>query len=46
MKGVAIVDPNNQQSVRVLEKVGMTYEPEVMFDGYDYPDHRYVVALR
>ena len=42
---MAIVDPNNQQSVRVLKKVGMTYAAEVMFDGYDYPDHRYVLAL-
>ncbi|MGZ2260033.1 GNAT family N-acetyltransferase [Roseobacter sp. A03A-229] len=42
---VAIVDPNNQQSVRVLQKIGMTYERDVMFEGYDYPDHKFSLAL-
>lgn len=42
---LAIVDPNNRQSVRVLEKIGMTYEAEVMFPGYDYPDHRFALDL-
>ncbi|MEM7241717.1 MAG: GNAT family N-acetyltransferase [Pseudomonadota bacterium] len=39
---VAIVDPNNHRSVRVLEKSGMIHEGEIMFDEYDYPDHVYV----
>ncbi len=42
---VAIVDPNNRQSVRVLQKVGMTYERDVMFEGYDYPDHKFGLEL-
>ena len=42
---VAIVDPNNRQSVRVLQKIGMTYERDVMFEGYDYPDHRFSLEL-
>ena len=42
---VAIVDPNNRQSVRVLQKIGMTYEGDVMFEGYDYPDHRFSLDL-
>ena len=42
---VAVVDPNNEKSVRVLEKIGMTYEVGVMFSNYDYPDHRYALDL-
>ncbi|MEL6464383.1 MAG: GNAT family N-acetyltransferase [Pseudomonadota bacterium] len=42
---VAIVDTNNRQSVRVLEKVSMTCEAEVMFDRYGSPDHSFVLAL-
>lgn len=42
---VAIVDPNNHRSVRVLKKTGMTYQGDVMFDGYDYPDHLYASNL-
>ena len=41
---VAIVDPNNRRSVRVLQKIGMTYERDVMFGGYDYPDHKFSLA--
>lgn len=43
---VAVVDPNNLASVRVLLKLGMSYEADIMFDGYDYPDHRYALRLR
>lgn len=42
---VAIVDPNNRQSVRVLGKLGMTYVTDVMFPGYDYPDHKYATVI-
>ena len=42
---VAIVDPNNRQSLRVLQKVGMAYDRNVMFEGYDYPDHRFSLDL-
>lgn len=40
---VAIVDPDNHASVNVARKLGMTYEKDVMLDGYDHPDHLYVV---
>ncbi len=43
---VAIVDPHNHRSVRLIEKIGMMYERDVMFEGYDHPDHRYVQHLR
>ncbi|MEM9427041.1 MAG: GNAT family N-acetyltransferase [Pseudomonadota bacterium] len=42
---VAFVDPHNKRSVRVLEKLGMVWDGDVMFDGYDYPDHRFVLHL-
>ena len=42
---VAIVDPNNRQSVHVLQKIGMTYERDVMFKGYDYSDHKFGMEL-
>ena len=42
---VAIVDPNNRQSLRVLQKIGMAYERDVMFEGHDYPDHRFSLDL-
>lgn len=43
---VAIVDPHNHRSVHVLRKIGMTYENDVVFEGYDYPDHLYARDLR
>lgn len=42
---VAIVDPNNRRSVRVLEKLGMCPRGDVWFPDYDHPDHRYVLPL-
>ncbi|MEM9230799.1 MAG: GNAT family N-acetyltransferase [Pseudomonadota bacterium] len=42
---IAIVDPNNRQSVRVLQKIGMAYEQDVMFEGHDYPDHKFGMEL-
>ncbi|MEM9716732.1 MAG: GNAT family N-acetyltransferase [Pseudomonadota bacterium] len=42
---VAIVDPNNAASVRVLRKLGMQFEREIMFEGYDYPDGVYVLSV-
>lgn len=38
---VAIVDPNNRRSVHVVQKLGMTVAGDILFDGYDYPDHVY-----
>lgn len=40
---IAMIDPQNLASVRVAEKLGMTYEAEVMFDGYTHPDHVYAL---
>lgn len=42
---VAIIDPNNLRSMQVLKKIGMTYEREIVFEGYDYPDHLYARDL-
>ena len=41
---VAVVDPGNRRSVRLMEKLGMTLEREIMFPHYDHPDHLYVRA--
>ncbi len=43
---VAMVDPNNKRSIRVLEKLGMSRVGEVMFDSYDHPDALYALKLR
>ncbi|MEL6464022.1 MAG: GNAT family N-acetyltransferase [Pseudomonadota bacterium] len=43
---VAIVDPGNTRSIRVLDKLGMSLVGEIMFDGYDYPDMFYALKLR
>lgn len=40
---VAFIEPVNRRSIRVAEKLGMTYEKEVMLEGYDYPDHLYSI---
>lgn len=40
---VAIVDPANHASVNVARKLGMYYEKDVILEGYDHPDHLYVV---
>lgn len=42
---VAIVDPHNTRSVRVLDRIGLTRAGDIMFDGYDYPDHVYALQL-
>ena len=41
---IAMIDPSNTASIRVAEKLGMCYEKEVLFDGYDHPDHVYALA--
>ena len=38
-----MIDPDNVASVRVVEKVGMTRESEIMFQGYTHPDHLYAI---
>ena len=37
-KLIAIVDPENIASLRVVEKAGFQYDREIMFDGYTHPD--------
>jgi RimJ/RimL family protein N-acetyltransferase len=41
---IAIIDPSNVASIRVAEKIGMHYEADVMFEGYNHPDHVYAVV--
>ena len=41
---IAMIDPSNIASIRVAEKIGMHYEKDVMLEGYDHPDHIYVVT--
>jgi RimJ/RimL family protein N-acetyltransferase len=41
---VAIVDPENLASLRVVEKIGMTFKREATFQGYTHPDHLYAIA--
>lgn len=38
---IAIVDPHNLPSIRVVEELGMSFHELIMFDGYDYPDRIY-----
>ena len=40
-KLIAMIDPANVRSVRVVQKVGFRYEREAMLEGYDHPDHVY-----
>ncbi len=39
---VAMIDPGNEGSQRVAEKLGMAYEKDFMMPGYSYPDRLYV----
>ena len=41
---VAIVDPANTASIRIVEKVGMCYEKNVMLAGYSHFDSLYAIA--
>ena len=40
---VALIDPANIRSLRVALKLGMHFEREVLLEGYDHPDHLYVL---
>jgi [ribosomal protein S5]-alanine N-acetyltransferase len=40
---VARVDPGNTASVRVVEKIGMRHERDVLLPGYTHPDRLYVI---
>jgi ribosomal-protein-alanine N-acetyltransferase len=41
---IAMVDPSNIASIHVAEKIGMHYEKDVLFAGYDHPDRVYVIS--
>jgi RimJ/RimL family protein N-acetyltransferase len=41
---IAIIDPSNLASIRVAEKLGMTFEKEVMLEGYTHTDHVYAMT--
>lgn len=43
---VALIQPVNRRSIAVARKLGMTYEKEVMMEGYDHPDHLYSIDNR
>lgn len=40
---IAIVDPGNSASVLLLKKLGMAFQHEISFEGYDHPDHVYAL---
>lgn len=42
---IAIVDPENTPSVRVVRKLGMRCQKSIMLPGYTHPDHFYARAL-
>jgi RimJ/RimL family protein N-acetyltransferase len=43
-KLVALIDPANMASIRVVAKAGFVYERDAMLDGYDHPDRVYSLA--
>jgi ribosomal-protein-alanine N-acetyltransferase len=38
---ISLIDPQNTVSIRVVEKLGMRYEKDIMLSGYDHADHLY-----
>lgn len=40
---VALVDPGNDRSIKVAQKLGMKFEKEIMMPGYSHPDHMYAI---
>ena len=38
---ISLVDPQNTFSIRVVEKLEMHYEKDIMLSGYDHADHLY-----
>lgn len=43
---IALIDPENTSSIRVVDKLGMHYEKDVMLSGYDHPDHLFAMHQR
>ena len=42
---IALVDPHNTASIKVLERLRFSYARDSMLPGYDYPDHVYRTPL-
>ena len=40
---IAIIDPGNGASIRVIEKARFVFDREVMFDGYSHPDEVFIL---
>lgn len=40
---IALIDPDNAPSIRVAEKIGMTYVRDALLEGYSHSDRVYVV---
>ena len=41
---IALIDPANVASIRVAEKLGMSFEKECMLPEYDHPDQVFSMA--
>jgi hypothetical protein len=41
---ISIIHPHNVASIRVAEKTGLTYEKDVMLEGYTRPDRVYAIT--
>jgi RimJ/RimL family protein N-acetyltransferase len=41
---IAMIDPANGASIRVAEKIGMQYEKDIVFGGYNHPDRIYSIS--
>ena len=40
---ICLIDPGNLGSIRVAEKLGMSFEKEAWLPGYTHPDHIYAL---
>jgi RimJ/RimL family protein N-acetyltransferase len=40
---VAMIDPANTASLKVARKLAMSFEKEIMLEGYSHPDHLYAL---
>lgn len=41
---ISIIHPQNVASIRVAEKTGLSYEKDVMLEGYTHPDRVYSIT--
>lgn len=40
---IALIEPANQRSILIAERLGMAYVKDVMLEGYTHPDRLYVL---